>query len=416
MKIRPICKITLAFASIVLTFASISKPTAVQFSQDLNSLVHLLDSVHPKPWRHQIKQQFRDRLTKNPGLLSTYPIGPWLTISRALNGLDPKQQDSVTGVNLLKQEHTWSLLPITFGAFEEGIFVVGAEQQWNHLVGEKVNKINGVDVSSLYRKVAGYFPSHESGWVLQYLRITRLLRYLGAPCRSECSIELMKDSPGNTVKLNTSRDLIKDKSYQQDLDAVHIIRAYRNNQDKQDSLIQLGPETIYWDLSDKAVSSTLKYNETEQYIIAYLRNQLINNIILDLRDIQLTDPTLIERLWALIRKIPDESAHRVIYVMIDGSTSRLVFNLISRLNDMPEVIFVGESTGLQLSHYHDPKTVTLNRTQLTLSIATRHLNLGQDNKPFMPAHRVTWRAYDYFQGSDTVLLAILDLIEINSPD
>ena len=85
---------------------------------------------------------------------------------------------------------------------------------------------------------------------------------------------------------------------------------------------------------------------------------------------------------------------------------------------MPEVIFVGQPLGLSLSHYYDPKPIRLKKTALDLTIATRYQKYLNEKAavPFRVNHRVSWRADDFFNGSDTVLMTILDLIEINSPD
>ena len=106
------------YVALCFSFNTLAKPSKIEFSRELDALTQALESVHPNPWRYQRKQAFRDLLTRDPNLLNTYPVGPLLTISRALKSLDKMNQDSVTGINLMQQPRAWRRLPITLARFE----------------------------------------------------------------------------------------------------------------------------------------------------------------------------------------------------------------------------------------------------------------------------------------------------------
>jgi hypothetical protein len=212
--------------------------------------------------------------------------------------------------------------------------------------------------------------------------------------------------------------MLQDLDFQHAIQPVHLVRYFWQNKPSEEKVIPLSEQSLYWDISGRLLQTSLEFEASKQLAEGFLRTQSVTNIILDFRAIDAITPALVNQLWEIIRQVPASNPYRVIYALVDKSTGLLITDLLSRLEQMPEVVFVGQPLGINLSHYYDPKEISLNKTGLTLTIATRYEKYltSEATGSFRPDHVVDWRADDFFAGSDTVLNTVLDLIEINQPD
>ncbi len=393
-----------------------AKPSKIEYSRELEFLSRALDADHPKPWRNRSQQAFRENLTRDPDILDGYPFAPWLSISTALLTLDEDQRDSVTGINLLHQNRSWLLLPITFAMFEDGFYIVAAEEPYGSLIGRELLTVNGASMNSLYSVLKEYFPERDVDWLPQFLRISELLEFMDAGCKSVCQLKISGSMGIQTVDIKIS-ELLQSMEYQRAMKPVYISQLYRQNLNQQDPVRMIDQHSLFWQLSGNMLKSTLTYNEYAALAERYLNNRLLDNVVLDIRDINRIDPLLVERLIRLVRQIHTEDPQRTIYAMIDRSTHPVVFELLGRLSEIPAVQFVGESVALKLSYYYDAKQIALSKTGLEITIATRfsnYLTTYPDQQEIRP-EQVLWSSTDYFNGEDSVFGAILALIEINRP-
>lgn len=405
------------FLAVVMLFCSVTtsaKPTKIEYSRELDTMVRALESIHPNPWRKILTQAFRDQLTRDPNILTSYPFGPWLSISRALKSLDRQQQDSVTGINLLQQESVWRLLPFTFARFDDGYYIVAADDPFASMIGKEIVSINGKTTASLHNRLSNYFPERDMDWLPQYMRITELLSFLGARCATVCEVKLSGTNGVETIQL-TRNELIQSAEYQKKLEPAYLNRYFQSTNDSSDLVRMIDDNSLYWDISGAMLKSTILYNEQVALTERLLNNEMLDNIIIDLRMIPSIDPLLIERFSRLMRTIPEDNPHRKIYAMIDRSSRPVVFELLGRLAEIPEVQFVGQWVALELSHFYDPKTVQLANTGLEITVATRfkkYLTTYPDQQKIRPV-QVEWNSADFFAQQDTLFNAIRDLIEIN---
>ena len=391
-----------------------AKPSKIEFSRELDALSQALESVHPNPWRLQREQAFRDLLTSNPSILDSYPLGPWLTISRAISSLDGNNQDSVTGINLIKQRRIWQRLPLTLGRFDEGLFIIDAADEYTHFIGAQLIEINGKNVLSLFKQIARNFPSRDLGWIPHYLTMTELMRFYGARCQSDCTLIIEFAGQRREVAIAIDQ-LLRDQTNQMNATPVYLKDYFNRMNPDIERVDMIDPQSIRWDLSGNMLKSTLMFDEHVSLVQKLLNNQRLTNVVIDLRFITHTDPALIERFSRMVRMLLQQHQGKTIYVLIDRSTEPVVFELVARLADIPEVKFIGQKLETQLSHFHDPKPLTLGKTGITINIATRFqkfLTNYPEQQNITPLV-VEWSADDFFAGEDTLVNTVQDLIEIN---
>lgn len=417
--------LSVSFILVVVLFEATqlyAKPSPLKYHHDLNYLISNLDTYHPNPWRRTVKRAFRERLTRNPEILNSWPVGPLVNISRALKSLDPYAQDMATRINLFEQPIIWNLLPVEFGLFEEGVFITAAPEQNKSLIGLQVLRINNTEVETIIKKLAGYFPKRDAVLIPDYLRITEILRYLGASNRGKWQIELLdsinesSDSVRFDIdKQNILRSELKDRS--KSINLSHY-QNFRLDQ-QQKNVILTTPNSLMWVLSGQSIRSTLRFNKQLRMIEAQLRNQAVIYFVLDLRDIQSADPKLLNRLWTIVQNIPRENPNRKVYAVVDRSTGEVVYGLLSKMASMPELTMVGEPLGVALSHFTAGKSIQLPRTGIRVTVASHYQKyLLESNKtgPFKPSVVQQWTAEDYFSGEDSIINAVLGLIEIDQFD
>lgn len=411
-------QLILVVALLFVSAASNAAPDEIQYNRELHQLVQVLESIHPNPWRSTIPQAFKDQLSRNPAILRSFPVGPWLDISRALTSLDPEQQDTVSGINLFKQAINWHLLPLELALFDDGIFITATEPDWQDYIGHRLLTINGKSADQLVERIANYFPSHQRPLIAQYLRITELLEYMGAACKDACQLTVSDNDQSKTLVLSENH-WQTDGKIQHQLKAVSLMQAFMALYPDRASLALEDEDTLYWRLAGGLLQSTQQFQQTTTEAQEYLRNQGINHLILDFRAINRVDPALVGRLGRLIKNVSVQEPHRQLYVIIDITSGTVVYDLLYQLSLMPEVSFVGEPVATGLSYFYDPRPVRLKATGLLINIASRYqsfLKLPSENNPVKPDYRQGWIGDDFFAGQDSVKSAILDLIEINRPD
>jgi len=406
----------LLFSMAIITAAIVAaKPTPLSFHSDLNYLVRALETYHPNPWQNRKRRAFRQDLTDNPNILNSYPVGPILKISRALSKLDGKQQDSVTGLNLFQQNVAWQLLPVEFLIIGQELYLYSTSADYAQYNGLLVNRIGGVTPNRIIGSLKNNFPARDKHWFQTYLRITDVLHYFGARCRTQC--ELVLESQ-DTPKLLLKRASFKTVAQAQP-QATHLIEHFMATTQERQRLFSDIDSTLRWVLYDNGLASSLLFNDMATQIRGMMRDRNKLNLIVDLRGIHKTDPILERRFVDILKEFLALGVHRKIYAVVDTSTGTATYKVLNKLDNMPEVVFVGQSTGLALATYQDSQVIELPSSKLKVSIARRYERLLGGNRPeqrFIPDQKVSWQASDFFAGQDSYLDATMMLIEVNESD
>ena len=405
--------ILLCLGLVVSTTQASAKPTPLSFHSDLNYLVSALETYHPNPWQSRKRQGFRQDLTYNPEILNTYPVGPMLNISRSLKKLDNKQQDAVTGLNLFEQQVAWKMLPIEFVIINGQLYIASENSDFTNFKHKRVTEIGGVTPSQLIRTLTRYFPGRDRGWFANYLRVTDILHYFGSRCRKQCSIKL---AGGEQIELLHDSYLSVEQAQPA---KTFLIDRFITTKTIEERILRENNNSLRWILYGNGLTSSVLFDEMAANIRGMIRDRGVQNLILDLRGIQKTDPILERRFLDIAKEFLKQNVHRKLYAFIDNSTGPVLFSMLHTLDNMSEVSFVGESTDLALATYHDPQMIELPNSKISIGIARRYERLLGVNRPeqrFLPDEEVVWSAADYFAGRDSLLDATMVLIELAEVD
>jgi len=145
-------KAALAAFSVLLTMAiPLRSQSAVQWQQDIATLVSLIETHHPMPWERVSKEDFMRRKGQIEDNLRDWR-GEKITVelmklvAGLLDGHTEIQLDHQAGFNL------W--FPVRMEKFYDGIFITATDEPHQGLLGAEILKFGNLAASEAYRKVA----------------------------------------------------------------------------------------------------------------------------------------------------------------------------------------------------------------------------------------------------------------------
>lgn len=326
------------------------------------------------------------------------------TIVRALNGTRP----------------TYRGLPLQLWAFPEGIFIVGADERHQHLIGSRLVSIEGTAAAEALRRVNeiqsvdGDNEYLDAG--IQTLRDAHHLVGLGI-AESADSVAVTVQPPGGprrTITVGTVGTApwwaphrlqplpgITTPLYLSDLTQHH----WHQGLPEHDALyVQLNQ------LSDEREETLVEYALRLRSVLA---ETMPRNVILDMRHNDGGSTNLYPEFLRTMVGFSLLPGRRV-YVLIGRNTYSAAGNLITELEQLADAVFVGEASSECCTLYADPSAFRLPYSNLWGRLATRRSTLsriGDDFRREMHPHApVLLTAKDYFAGRDPVMETVIRLI------
>jgi len=305
-------------------------------------------------------------------------------------------------------------LPIEFYWFNDGIHIIKATEQYQHLIGKKVLQINETPIEEALknvRKISHY--DNESGYkliapsrlgileVLQALNIVTDNDKVSITVDKGDSLEKVLISPLNRF----SKTVFLNKSLKSKNDVPVLSRQkndvyywYQYIEDKKAIYLQInqmndaknGPDLI------KFIGNLNKFISENE----------VNRIVLDLRNNFGGNNTYSLPIANLIIKNSNLNKIGSFYALIGRKTFSAAQFLVNDLGKWTNVIFVGEATGASPSHYGDSKKIQLSNSNLTVRISSiywRDWTSEENRKTTAPDIPIDNNASDFFQNTDIAL-------------
>jgi hypothetical protein len=263
-------------------------------------------------------------------------------------------------VAIVKDAHTWlhpgyqekwlfERLPINFDYFEDGLFIIEADENYKHLIGSKLISINGNPVKKVISKVK--LIGYNENEFTQLLSITRFIVYPAVLKRfgfindkAEVSLELQSKKSINKVIIrplqNDSINWIKFTKAHENLPVI-----YKNNDSIYWSEYLPKENLFYIQLNSCRESDTHTFSNLSNEIIAQTERNEPNKLVLDLRrnvggNSKLTFP-LIYALMHYEKQLPNSQ----IFIITGRWTLSASIVLCAEIQKFCNPIFVGEPTG-----------------------------------------------------------------------
>lgn len=310
-------------------------------------------------------------------------------------------------------------LPVRFYAFPDGVYIIGADDTHQRLIGSRVLRIGSLDAVEAFRRLSASQSvdgDMQHVWGVSRLAETYYLRGMGA-IAGAAEVSLVLERPGGRRQRMTLATLAEEMPGRQDrlvappnveapLFLRELAQKHWTSPLPQADAIYVGVNNISRDPDETLSQFGIR-------LWSELQQRRPRNLILDLRHnnggVTQTYPDLLRTLTAYSR-MPDTQ----IYVLIGRRTYSAAGNFVTDLERLTDPVFVGEATSECCNLFGDPTFVYLpySRVQGELTAVRWQLSSpGDRRREISPEVPVQMSARDFFAGRDTVMEATLQLIE-----
>lgn len=300
------------------------------------------------------------------------------------------------------------IVPIQLEWFTEGLFVVGAGADYQHLIGLQVVHLGNAEVDSALAAVGTLFAHANRGRLLQkspdYLICLEVLNGLGLIPDTRIATFTFQQPDGERLTL-----ALPARSPQEIHDWVTTPvkgQLYRQNTN----------QPFWWISQPEQKSLYFKYNRCEDRQAFLKMNQSLweavereqpERIIIDLRNNTGGDAQVFAPFLQALAVHPQYYQPNRLYVLIDQSVfSSALINAV-QLRQQTAATFIGAPPGDVINHYGEVETFTLPVHRIPIWYATRQFTFEGSQGPFLqPDLPVSVSAQGYFSGRDPLLEAV----------
>lgn len=401
-------------ASLTACLFQTSDPV-VAWSEDVLHLVSELERLHPDPFFGCPQAEFEEgvdaflaQVESDGGRNAT------VELMRLMGKLSQKGRDGHAVVWPMSARY----LPFQLYRFDDGWFIVDAQNEGSAHIGARLVSLGGVPVEEACQRLAPLL-TRDNDWSLlpklgMALVCGDVLAGVGiVPDPARVRVELASDGKSEVLELAANSMQLHQLWGRPELPARPGV-TWLEGREKSWRLQVLEPEHALY----------VQYNEVApvdhdgraladfgQELVRTFEERGLAKVIVDVRSNGGGNNTTFP---PLIRALQSPSINRpgVLFGLIGRATFSAAGNFVTVLERDTKAILVGEPTGGAPNQYGDAETVPLpNHPDVLVRISTRYHQFGKPDDQRLthePHLRVPLRAADYFGSRDPVLRAALD--------
>lgn len=313
-----------------------------------------------------------------------------------------------------------NVLPVQFYQFDDGIFIVDAEEEFKQWMGYKVESIGGTPIEEALQKtnaVNARDNDMQTLWLGPY--------YLGLPDVLE-GLGIIKNANKVVITLGDA----KGKSQQVTMNPITwnfagFPKIPELKNEPQPLYLSKMNDPYWYKLmqNDKAIyiqfnAVTNKENQTLKDFNVEVRNKIAQNktqnLILDLRHNHGGDGSLLPPLIKTLNSFEVMNPNGRVFVIMGRETFSAGHNLLTKITQYTNPILVGEPSGSKPNHIGESGWFQLPHSGLMGLISTQFHqdSKAEDNRKWITPHLpVSLSSTDYFTGNDKALNNIIEVIK-----
>ncbi len=306
-----------------------------------------------------------------------------------------------------------NLLPLSFYRFRDGWYVIGADQPHQSLLGARLARVGGADVTAVTTRLAEIIPHenepHVRAVIPQLLVFPRVLVALGLLKDSAAAPLTLVNRTGKTITVKVPAPASQPK----------LVPAY--DPAKQEAPLYLAKcDLAYW--AGYVPNGDLIYvlynrcenqrdyaiEDLEDDIESLLQAHPQSRLVIDLRNNEGGNSALFEPIIDSLAANPRFANKGNLFLIIGRQTfSSAVLNAV-HLRDRAHALLVGEPTGGKPNQYGEVQTFNLPNSNLIVTYSTKYFAYQEADTPsLMPDFPTELTYADYAAGKDPALEAIL---------
>lgn len=313
-------------------------------------------------------------------------------------------------------------LPVQLYQFEDGIFIIDANEGFEKWIGYKVESIGNTPINEALEKTNSVNAKDNSMQTLwlgpYYLGMPDVLADLDIIQNTNQTTLTVSDSDGKSQKIMLNPiewsfrgfpKMPKLKGDKQPLFLSNINDPY---------WYKLFPlkNTIYVQFNAVTQKKTQSLKEFNIELRTKITQNNIENLILDLRHNHGGNGSILPPMLKTIINFEVTNPNGKIFVLIGRETFSAGQNLLTDITKYTNPILVGEPSGSKPNHIGEAGWFKLPYSELMGLISTQfhQTSKAEDNRKWIAPHiPVSSSSSDYFNGTDKAMDIIMELIKLN---
>jgi len=311
-------------------------------------------------------------------------------------------------------------LPVQFYQFNEGLFIVDAEDDLKQWIGYKVEMIENTPIEEALQKtnlVNARDNDMQTLWLgPYYLGLPDVLEGLGIIKNTKQVVITLSDAKGNSQEItmipSTWNFAGFPKTPQLKMETQPLFLSKMNdpywyNLLQDDSVIYIQFNAV----TNKEDQSLEDFNIEVRNQISRSKTQ---NLILDLRHNHGGDGSLLPPILETFSSFEVMNPKGKVFVIMGRETFSAGHNLLTEITKHIDPILVGEPSGSKPNHIGDAGWFQLPYSGLMGLISTQFHqdSKSEDNRKWIAPHiPITLSSTDYFAGNDKAMDVIMEVIE-----
>jgi hypothetical protein len=391
---------------------------------DISTVAETIRSVHPRPLRGEESSNFEAAYKT---LLNDVPQLSDKEIVLRLAALVAQLDDGHTRLAIPRQhpeiglefghkptpapgyaELEFRQLPLAFEKFEDGVFVVAANQVFAELIGCEVIAVDGMPIDAALDAVQA-ITFAENSQLEDLMGVDRLtlieaLSALGISRSAEAaSFEFVESGCARKdVTVNAlSRGAL---NWVTAFDGSATPLRLTNPGEKFWSE-HLAEDNIVYMQMDEIADGEISLAEFVTKTLATAES-LDAKLVIDIRHNFGGSGGLNKTLVMALLQSNELNQYDRTFVLIGRRTFSAAQMLVNELEQYTRVSFVGEPTGSRPDHFGDPEKLRLDNSGLTLRVSRLHWSsytAFDEREAALPDFPATWNSADFFSGADPAL-------------
>lgn len=307
--------------------------------------------------------------------------------------------------------------PLRFGLFDDGLFVVAATPEYQHLVEQKVLKFDDTPVDEaleLARSVS-FFENDSRAKLMapDRLALPEVMRNLGISASSDVVTITTIDASGQSSRTVLTSLNRPGQRHSSSIPTWPLWLKNRNKHRWYEVLVDR--DALYVQINQFEENPVTPYGDFVAETIRAAQKAGVSRYVVDLRhNFGGTGAWVTPFVTALTSSEFNEYGR--LYILMGRNTFSAAQFFLHRFEELSYAVFVGEPSGAKPSHFGDAKRVVLDNSGLTLRVSTIywHSWLANDFRSAISPHiSAPISSTDYFNGADPVLDAA---IRYEAPD
>ena len=406
------------FHKITGEFTQPNLTSAERWQADLDFLLSEIERLHVNPYHHISKDQLQQHvnLIKKdiPQLSDPQVVFSFMQLLGSLgNGHNFILPTGAKTASLVR-------LPLQFYWFHDGVYVVQATEQYQHLVGQQLLKVAETPVDQVLAKLASVNARDNEMQQLwlgpYYLSLPDVLAGAGV-------IENVRDVPltfatatGQHSTLNLSGEpfsftgfptLPELKYADNPLYLKNKGRNYWYKTDKENNYLYLQFNAVAQEKSQSLEAFGVEVRQQ-------LAKRGVDNLIVDLRHNSGGNGSILPPLTRALIHFKEQRAESKLFVIVGRNTFSAAHLLLADLNRLTDAIIVGEPSGSRPNHLGEAGWFKLPYSGVVGIISSQfhQASKAEDHRIWVaPQLPVTLDSKQYFSGKDPAMDAIVKLIK-----